>query len=383
MNDTDQMTQYQAEFRAFAQDQVEPYAAEHDRSQKIADHIVPQLAQRGYLAPFLDKKWMGKCLDMVTISLLHEEIGAACSSVRSLLTVHGMAASAINRWGKSALQDKVLPALVHGDLIGAFALSEPNAGSDLEGIETTATLHKDGYVLNGKKKWITFGQLADLYLLLAKSEKGPIAFIVERQLAGLDVVPIDGMTGTRGSMVAQLNFNDVLVPHENVLASPAFGNAVMLNALNFGRLSVASGSVGIIQACLNASLVYADKVQRFGEPLRNHQLIAQMISNMTTDLAASRLLCRAAAESIDKDTPDHVQSTFLAKYFSSTAAMRAATNTVQIHGANGCNESFPAERLMRDAKVMEIIEGTTQILQVNIAELEYQSHRQRSKNLTR
>jgi alkylation response protein AidB-like acyl-CoA dehydrogenase len=173
-------------------------------------------------------------------------------------------------------------------------------------------------------------------------------------------------------MLATLKFQDCFVPRENLIGRPGFGNSVALSILSLGRYSVACGSLGIVQACLDASLEYACKVSRFGAELRDHQLIQQMITDMVTDAAASRLLCREVGRMRDEQDPREIQQTFIAKYHASVAAMRAANHAVQIHGANGCSTDYPVERYMRDAKVMEIIEGSTQIQQITIAALEFQ-----------
>ncbi len=363
----------QAEFRQFAMEYVVPYADLHDKSQEISPGIIPSLARRGYLAPFLPERWGGEAMDMVTLGALHEEIGRACSSVRSLLTVHGMAAYTILRWGSDSQRATWLASLARGEVIGAFAVSEPNAGSDVNGIETTAAPQAGGFILNGKKKWITFGQIAGVYVVLTKSEGAPTVFLVERDRPGFTVEPIHDMFGTRGSMLALLTFKDCLVPRENMVGRTGFGaNPVALSALGLGRYSVACGSLGIAQACLDACYEYASKTKRFGAVLRDHQLIQQMMTEMITDVSASRLLCRLAGSMKDEKDPQEIQQTFIAKYFASTAAMRAANAAVQIHGANGCSPFYPVERFMRDAKVMEIIEGSTQIQQITIASLGFQ-----------
>lgn len=369
----------QADFRQFALEQVMPYAAAHDRSQQITDHIVSALSERGYLAPFLPERWGGQAMNMATLGILHEEIGRACSSVRSLLTVHGMAAQSILRWGSAAQRDRWLAPLARGDVLGALAVSEPNAGSDINGVETTATPHSNGFLLDGKKKWMTFGQIAGVFVVLAKSEGKLTAFAIERSLPGLTIEPIRDVLGTRGSMLAMLTFEKCFVHRDNLLGGPGFGSLVALSALGLGRYSVACGSLGIAQACLDASLEYADKTCRFGVALREHQLIQQMITEMVTDIAASRLLCRSAGVMKDDKDPQEIQQTFIAKYYASTAAMRAASNAVQIHGANGCCADYPVERYMRDAKVMEIIEGSTQIQQTTIASLEFQEFESRRR----
>jgi alkylation response protein AidB-like acyl-CoA dehydrogenase len=377
-------TEYQERFFEFAQKTIAPHAGLHDRSQRIAEHIVPSLAKAGYLAPFLPERWGGSAMDMVTLGILHEETGRACSSVRSLLTVHGMASQSIWRWGSEALRERWLRPLATGEVIGAFAISEPNAGSDVNGIETVAEPRADGFLLNGKKKWITFGQIAGVYVVLTKSHGKPTTFVIERDRPGFSVTPIHDVFGTRGSMLGLLNFEDCFVPTTNMLGRPGFGaNPVALSALGLGRYSVACGSLGIAQACLDASYAYAGKVQRFGASLREHQLIQQMMTQMITDTCAARLLCREAGRMKDDKDPQEIQQTFIAKYFASTAAMRAAGNAVQIHGANGCSPDYPVERYMRDAKVMEIIEGSTQIQEITIASLGFQEfERQRLVSAT-
>jgi glutaryl-CoA dehydrogenase (non-decarboxylating) len=307
---------------------------------------------------------------MVTYGALHEEIGRACSSVRSLLTVHDMASFTIFRWGSEAQRAKWLRALASGRVTGAFAISEPNAGSDVNGIETTAEPTSQEFVLEGHKKWTTFGQIAGVFVVLARSEGRPTAFLIERDTPGFTIEPLAGVTGTRGSMLATLHFRGCRVPKSALIGRPGFGaNLVALSALGLGRYSVACGSLGIAQACLDACFDYVNRTHRFGAPLKDHQLIQQMITQMITDISAARSLCRLAGALKDAGDPQEIMQTFIAKYHASTAAMRAADNAVQIHGANGCSQDFPVERYLRDAKVMEIIEGTTQILQVSIARL--------------
>jgi glutaryl-CoA dehydrogenase (non-decarboxylating) len=361
------------EFRRFTLEHVCPYAQFHDRTQEIASHIIPALARHDYLAPFLPVRWGGNGMDMVTYGMLHEEMGRACSSVRSLLTVHDMVCFSILRWGNDELRQKWLPRLSRGELTAALGISEPNAGSDLNGVQTVARQDGDAFILTGKKKWITFGQIAGVFLVLAKGAGGPTTFLVERDTPGLTIEPISAMLGTRGSMLALLTFADCRVSRTNLLGRPGFGaNPVALAALGLGRYSVACGSLGIAQACLDASYDYASTTRRFGGALKSHQLIQQMITQMITDTTASRLLCRLAGDLKDQKDPREIMQTFIAKYFASTAAMRAADSAVQIHGANGCSQEYPVERLMRDAKVMEIIEGSTQIQQITIAELGFQ-----------
>ncbi|HEV2620308.1 MAG TPA: acyl-CoA dehydrogenase family protein [Acidobacteriaceae bacterium] len=362
----------QGEFRRFALEKVSPFAEIHDRSQKLSDTIIPALAQNGYFAPFLPHRWGGASMDMVTYGILHEELGRACSSVRTLLTVHDMVAHTILRWGGSGLKERWLPLMVKGEALGALGISEPNVGSDITAVEMVAVADGDEFVLDGQKKWISFGQLADLFLVLCTYNNLPVTFLVERDRAGLRVEPIEGMFGTRGSMLALVTFKQCRVPKENMIGRPGFGATVAQTALGLGRYSVACGAVGIAQACLDACYAYANSTRRFGALLKEHQLIQQMISDTITDAVAARLLCRHAGAMRECGDFQDIMHTFIAKYHASAAAMRAADRAVQIHGANGVSPSYPVERLMRDAKIMEIIEGSTQIQQITIAGLGFQ-----------
>lgn len=373
MFNTSQQIERETEFREFALEHVRPYAHLHDTSQRIAESIIPALARHGFFAPFLPVRWGGQDMDMQTYGALHEQIGRACSSVRSLLTVHDMVVLSILRWGSDLQREQWLPPLRSGALIGAFAISEPNAGSDLSGVETRGDPERNGFRINGRKKWITFGQIAGVFLVLAKVEGKPTTFLLERDTPGLSVEPILGMLGTRGSMLALVSLEDCWVSSAQVIGRIGFGaNPVALSALGLGRYSVACGSLGIAQACLDACYSHASRTQRFGVALKDHQLIQQMMSDMMTDVAASRLLCRLAGSLKDKKDPQEIVQTFIAKYHASRSAMRAATDAVQIHGANGCSPDCSVERLFRDAKVMEIIEGSNQIQQITIANLGFQ-----------
>jgi glutaryl-CoA dehydrogenase (non-decarboxylating) len=370
----------QEEFRRFAQEHVRPLAEQHDRTESLSADVIPALAKQGYLASFLPATWGGAAMDWVNYGALHEEIGRACSNVRSLLTVNDMAAFAIMRWGSPAMRTKWLPKLCTGDGTGALAVSEPNAGSDVGGVETTATAHGGGFLISGRKKWITFGQIARVYVVLTKIEGRPTTFLVEQDTPGLTVQPISGMLGTRGSMLALLTFADCWVPKDNMIGRPGFGTPVALSALGLGRYSVACGCLGITQASLDCCFEYAADTRRFGAALKDHQLIQQMVTDIMTDACAARLLCRLAGKMKDAQDQREIMQTFMAKYHASVGAMRAAEKAVQIHGANGCSLGFPVERLMRDAKVMEIIEGSSQIQQITIATMGFQEfERQRRK----
>lgn len=356
------------QFRAFATEFIAPRAATFDREEALPLDIIQAVGAQGWLGALVPRAYGGNEMGAITCGLLHEEVGAACGSVRSLLTVHGMVAHTLARWGSAALKEWWLPRMATGAVIGAFCLTEPQAGSDANAIEMQAVLQGDTYLLSGTKKWVTFGQIADVLLVFARTAGQPVAFLVERQTPGLTTIPVHGLLGLRGSMTAELRFRDCQVPKAQVLGKIGFGyDAVLSSALDHGRYTVAWGCVGLIRACLEATLAYSKTRKQFGVYLKEHQLIQQLVTQMVTALQAARLLGYQAGYSKEVGSPNSVMETFIAKYFASTAAMQSASHAVQVHGALGCSGEYPVQRYFRDAKIMEIIEGSTQIQQIAIA----------------
>ncbi len=372
---TAQQKDAQAEFRAFVNEEIVPYANHYDQEEYTPPKLIEKFAHQGYLGALLPKDFGGKSIDIITYGLLNEEIGRGCSSLRSLLTVHSMVAYALCKWGNKSQKEYWLPKLVSGEVIAAFALSEPNVGSDAKSIETTAILSGDSYILNGQKKWITYGQIADVFLVFAQCSGKPSAFLVEKNSPGLSIKPISGMLGVRASMLAELHFQDCRIPQENLVGKLGFGfSYVASSALDYGRYSVAWGSVGIAQACLEACIQYTSERHQFGVYLKEHQLIRQMITEMIANIKAARLLCYQAGYLKEIGDPSSITETSIAKYFASTTATKIANDAVQIHGANGCTSEYSVARYLRDAKIMEIIEGSTQIQQITIADYGYQEY---------
>ncbi|WP_307416472.1 acyl-CoA dehydrogenase family protein [Paenibacillus sp. W2I17] len=315
-------------------------------------------------------------LDNITIGILNEEVGRGCSSVRSLLTVQGMVGLAILRWGTEQQRQYWLPALATGTTLGSFGLTEPSVGSDAKSIETTAVLDGDEYILNGHKKWITMGQLADVFLILAQCENKPTAFIVERDSIGFSVEPMSGLLGARASMIAELKMDSCRIPKENLLGQVGTGlSHVALPCLDYGRYTIACGCVGLAKACLDASVHYANSRIQFGRAIRENQMIQKMITEMSVNMKAARMLCYRAGYLRDVGDPESIMETWTAKYFASTMVNKVASDAVQIHGANGCHRDYPVERYYRDARINEIIEGTTQMHEILIATQEVVTHR--------
>ena len=357
-----------SEARLFVREQITPHADRWDREECLPSDVIRQLRNRRYLGAPLPEAFGGQGMDSVTYGLLTEELARGCSSVRSLLTVHDMVAMGVCRWGSRNLKAEFARSICSGERLCALALSEPNVGSDAAAVETNAQAEANEYILNGAKKWITFGQIADLFLVLARLANQPTAFLVPRQTPGLICQPLRRISGTRASMLAKLEFSDCRIPASYIVGRPGLGlSHVIAAVLDQGRYSVAWGSVGIAQACLDACLDYTSTRKQFGVALREHQLVSEILTNMIVDVRAARLLCYRAGYLRNSAHPDAIADTLAAKYFASRAAVRAANDAVQLHGANGIGDEYPVSRYLRDAKVMEIIEGSTQIQQIAIA----------------
>jgi glutaryl-CoA dehydrogenase (non-decarboxylating) len=366
---TPEQKKSQSEFRAFVNAEIVPYANNFDREEYTPTKVIQKLANQGYLSAIIPKDKGGANMDMITFGILNEEIGRGCSSLRCLLTVHSMMSYALLKWGTKSQKEQWIPKLVTGEAIGAFALSEPSIGSDAKNVTTTATIDEDNYILNGSKKWITYGQIADVFVVFAQLEGKLSAFIVEKNTPGLSIKPIFGMLGVKGSMLAELHFDNCKIPQENLVCRKGFGfSHVASSCLDYGRLSVAFGCVGIAQASLEACIEYTASRTQFGVPLKEHQLIRQMITEMMVNVKAARLLCYQAAYLKDIGNPKSLVESSVAKYFASITATKAANDAVQIHGASGCSSEYSVQRYLRDAKIMEIIEGSTQIQQITIAD---------------
>ncbi|GJD51399.1 putative acyl-CoA dehydrogenase fadE25 [Methylobacterium crusticola] len=371
-----------ARWRAFADAQVAPQARRIDREECVPGEVVAALRAAGAFASGFPEAWggpAGSARDPVAAALahgaMHEALGAASASVQGMVNVHHMAGSALARWGTRAQKAALVPRLAAGDLVAALAITEPNVGSDARAVETRAVPSGAGWRLEGRKSWITCGQSADLFVLLAGTPEGPAAFLVPREAAGLAVAPTRGMLGCRGYALARLQLEDCVLPGDHLLGRPGFGlSHVAATGLDAGRHNLAWACVGLGQACLDASLAHARTRRQFDAPLAEFQLVQRMLARMLTDLSAARLLCRKAACSRGAGDPGAIQEGAMAKYFASRMANRVAGDALQIHGASGCGPDLPVERWFRDARIMEIIEGTSQVLEIAIARYGLQAH---------
>lgn len=369
MKDVSHQEKILNEVRRFASEEIRPRAKEFDENQALPRDIISKMADRKLLLASLPEEYGGLGLDPVYYGFVTEEIGKACCSTAGLITVQSsLVGETLLKWGSEEIKNKWLSSLASGETIGAFALSEPDIGSDASEVRTAYRSNRRGFVLTGQKKWISFGDIADIFLVLASCDSNKTVFLVERDFEGVKTSPIKGLLGRRASHVAEIEFNNVYVPEENVIGRPGAGfTYVVGTALDHGRYSIAWSGVAIAQEALEAMVTYSRKRKQFDKRICEFQLVQGMIGDAVTKTHAARALCIRAGELRQQGSSDAIVETTIAKYFTSKVAMEVAADAVQVHGGNGCVNCYPVERLFREAKVLEIIEGTSQIQQQMIA----------------
>lgn len=359
--------------RDFTDREIVPVARENDINERFPDDILQKMAPLGFLGALVPEEYGGAGFDYISQAIILEEVGRGCSSLRTILSVQlSLVEYSLLKWGTDEQKDKYLPGLCSGRLLGAFALTEPEAGSDAASIRTIATRKKDGWILNGSKTWITTGGRADVLIVFARTSpeeghRNVAAFIVEKGCPGFTTKEIKGKLGLKSANTAELFFENCLLPPEALLGSEGEGFKIALSALDNGRFGVAAGCVGIIQACVEASVKYASERIQFKKPIASFQSVQDLIARMAVDRDASRLLVYRAAEMKNRGLRNTTESS-IAKYFASEAAVRAAVDAIQVHGAYGYSNQYPVERYLRDAKVTTIYEGTSQIQKLIIGE---------------
>jgi len=364
---TEEQRQRYAEFQEFAAANVAPFAGEWDRAQEIPESAVSQLSRAGYLGASTPSEYGGRGWDVVTFGLLNEALGRSDSAFAGILTVQSMVSAILVKWGTAEQRSRWLPPLAKGQTIAAFALTEPGAGSDIQSIATEFRPNgrNDGLILNGEKKWITSGQRAGVFLVFGKLDQKPLACLVPRESDGFEIEPINDLMGFRAAGLAQLRFHEVPVPAANLVGKPGFAlSHVAPVGLQYGRISTACSSLGLLRACFEESTDCAVSRKVGGQRVGDLGMIQSLIAEMGANLEAAGLLCWSACRAEDNHIPETFTKTFIAKYFTSRAAVQAASDAVQIHGASGCHESSPVARFYRGAKISEIIEGTTQVHEV-------------------
>lgn len=364
----DNQEKMKKEFSKFAEDEVAPYAPSSDASEWLSEDIMNNVKNSGYLGAMISEDYGGKGWDSITLGLLNEEVGKVCSSTRSMFTVHGMVAIAIERFGTYEQKNKYLPSLVDGSMIGAFALSEPDAGSDAKNIKCKAEVRNGSFIINGEKKWITMGQIADLILVVTQLNNKPTVFLVEKDTPGLSIVPMKRLMGNRASMLAELHFENCVIPEKNIIGKEGMGlSPIAMNSLDYGRYTIAWGCVGLGQACLEKSFSYSKTRKQFGISISENQLIQKMITEMIVEVKAARRMCYHAGYLREIKAAESIMETWGTKYFASKMGVNVADKAVQIHGGNGFVQGYDIERFYRDVKINEVIEGTSQMHEILIA----------------
>ena len=358
--------------RDFARSELLPGVIERDEHQKFPDDQVKQLGQLGFLGMMVDPKYGGSGLDTISYILAMEEISkidASCSVVMSVN--NSLVCWGLETFGTEDQKQKYLSPLAKGEILGAFCLSEPEAGSDATSQQTKAEEKQDHYLLNGTKNWITNGNSASIYLVIAqtdveKGHKGINAFIVEKEMDGVTIGQKENKLGIRGSDTHSIMFTDVRVPKENRIGEDGFGFKFAMKTLAGGRIGIAAQALGIASGAYELSLKYSKERKAFGKEINKHQAISFKLADMATDINAARLLCLKAAWEKDNGI-NYNQSGAMAKVFASEVAMRTTIEAVQIHGGYGFVKEYHVERLMRDAKITQIYEGTSEIQRIVIS----------------
>lgn len=370
---TPQQKHIQAQARQFAEQEVAPGAREADEKGQFPLHLVKRMGELGFLAGPIEPEYGGSGMDYVSYALLCEELGRADSSVRGFLTVHASLVSAcIRDWGTEEQKRRYLPRLATGEWIGCYALTEPNAGSDVASMETLAREEGDYYILNGEKIWITNGTSAQVAVVFATRDRsarhrGICAFLIETDIPGFQREPMPGKElGHRASEHVHITLTECRVPKSALLGAPGEGFKIAMSALDRGRLGVAAGAVGVAQACLDACIAYTTQRRQFGQRIADFEMIQATLADMAADVEAARLLVYRAAWTKDQGLPA-TKATSIAKLFATEAAMRAASEAVLMHGNRGYSNEYPVERYYRDIKGLQIYEGTSHIQRIIIA----------------
>lgn len=358
--------------RDFAKTELLPGVIERDEKQVFPNDLVRKMGDLGFMGIMVDPKYGGSGMDTISYVLIMEELSKIDASASVIVSVNNsLVCYGIEKYGSEAQKEKYLTKLATGEFVGAFCLSEPEAGSDATSQKTTAIEKDDHYVINGTKNWITNGGRADVYLVIAqtdreKGHRGINCFIVEKGTPGFDIGPKEDKLGIRGSDTHTLQFNDVKVPKDNRIGDDGFGFKFAMKTLSGGRIGIASQALGIASGAYELALEYSKVRKAFGTEICNHQAIAFKLADMYTEIEAARLLVMKAAWEKDQGL-NHDMSSAMAKLYASKVAMEQTVEAVQIHGGNGFVKEYHVERLMRDAKITQIYEGTSEIQKIVIS----------------
>ncbi|MBB5918018.1 hypothetical protein BJY24_006930 [Nocardia transvalensis] len=351
--------------RAWVDKEVVPHAAAWDRAEAVDLAIVRKLGDVGFLGIEIPEEYGGSGGDALSYCVLLEELGRGDSSVRGIVSVSlGLVAKSIKAYGSEEQKEHWLPRLCAGESLGCFGLTEPGTGSDAANLVTKAVRDGDDWVLSGTKVFITNGTWADIALIFARTggpgPKGVTAFLVPTDAAGFGRTEIKGKLGLRGQATAEIVLDGVRVPDSARLGAEGTGFRIAMAALDKGRMGVAAGCVGVARACLEASVRYAKEREQFGKPIASYQLVQELLADIAVDVDAARLLAWRVADLVDRGKPFGTEAS-VAKLFASEAAVKAANNAIQVFGGYGYIDEYPVQKYLRDARVLTLYEGTSQI----------------------
>lgn len=358
--------------REFAETEIKPGVRERDEKAEFPAEIVKHLGELGFMGMQVPEEYGGTGLDTVSYAIALEEVARVDASTCVIMSVNNsLFTNPILKFGSEALKQKYLPQIASGIKLGAYSLSEPQSGSDAKAMLTTATRDGDHYVLNGTKNWVTNGTTSDFVVVFAKTDKtaghrGISAFVVEKGIPGFNVGKKEDKLGIRGSDTCELNFENCRVPAANLIGEEGIGFKIALATLDAGRIGIAAQAVGIAQGALERAIKYANEREQFGQKIGEFQGVSFKLADMATRVEASRLLVRQAAWMKDAGIPIGAKAS-MAKMYSSDTAMYVTTEAVQIHGGYGFIREFEVERMMRDAKITQIYEGTNEIQRLVIS----------------
>jgi alkylation response protein AidB-like acyl-CoA dehydrogenase len=359
--------------RKFAENELAKSAARIDEAESFPWEHIGKMAELGLLAPIIPEEYGGCGFDFLTLAIMVEEISRVCASTGVIVAVNASLVSyPIYTWGNEQQRKKYLPKLSSGKTVGAFALTEAGAGSDPAALATSAKLQGDDYVLNGSKQFITNGGEAGVFVLFAvtdkeKGHKGISAFIVEKNFPGFSVGKHEKLMGMRATSNCALILENCRVPKENLLGEEGQGFKIALGTIDVSRIDIGAQAVGVAQGALDQSIKYAKERHTFGKPISEYQMIQAKLADMATHIEAARLLVYRAADMKDCGEEQYSKESAMAKLFASEMAVDVCRQAVQIHGGYGYTKDFPVERMYRDAKLMEIYEGTSEIQRIVIA----------------
>ena len=363
----------QDQVRKFAEAELAPVASEIDQSGKFPWANIKKMAKLGLLGVIVPEKYGGSEFDFVSLAIAIEEVSRVCASTGVIVAVNNSLTSyPILQFGNEDQKQKFLPPLCSGEMIGAFGLTEPNAGSDVVAMEATARLEGDHYVLNGTKRFITNGGEAGIFVVFAYTNKdlkhkGISGFVVERNMPGFTLGKHEDLMGIRATANCELIFEDTKIPKENLLGNEGDGFKICMNTLDVSRIDIGAQAVGIAQAALDEAIKYSKERKAFGRPICDFQMIQSMLAEMATEIQAARLLVYYAGYCKDKGMARFSKESAMCKYYASNIAVDVVRKSLQIHGGYGYTKDYTIERMYRDAKILELYEGTSEVQKIVIA----------------